>query len=152
MNTNEGTGEVYDEDDVSPESESTVLAMMTPAELVEYSPMTPDAIEEAIWQVSERLQLVARTIVILYEERHRAEEAFQKAFSKHVVNSPNKQISFAREYAKFHTADELHELNLAKEKLRYAEEMQKALMAKHYSLMNINKSVTAMYQGGPRRG
>lgn len=151
---NQQSGEVFDEDEpveVSPESESKVLAMMTPTELVEYTPMTPDAIEEAIWQVSERLQTVGRTIVLLYEERHRAEEKYQLAFSKMIVKSPNHQISFAREYAKAHTDEELHELNLAKEKLRYAEEMQKALQTKHYSLMNINKSVTAMYMG-TRRG
>lgn len=144
---NPETGEVGGSD-----AETKVLAMLSPKELIEYQPMTPDAIEEAIFATSETLERIGRTIVILYEERHRAEEVYQKAFSKSIVNSPNKQISFAREYAKAHTADELHELNLAKEKLRYAEEMQKAFQSKHYSLMNVNKAVTAMYMGGGARG
>lgn len=147
------SGEVTDDDGPTPDAESTVVAMMTPKELTEYFPMTPDAIEEAIFAVDDRLQRVGRTIVVLYEQRHRAEEKYQKAFSKMMIKSPNQQITMAKEYAKFHTADELHELNLAKEKLRYAEEMQKALQAHHYSLMNVNKSVTAQFQGAmSRRG
>lgn len=149
------TGEVRDEEpgEVSPESEKAVLELMTPRELVSYVPLTPDQIEEAIFQIAGHLEQAAKAIVVLYEERHRAEEKYQKAFSKAVIRSPYNQVTMARQYAVFHTEDELHELNLAKEKLRYAEEMKQSLQSKHYALMNINKTVAAMYNmPGARRG
>jgi hypothetical protein len=147
---NNGTGEVGE--DYTPKAEGQVLAMLTPREMMAYQPLTPEGIEEAIFAIASQLERVGLAIVALYEDVHRAEEAYQKAFSKAIVRSPNAQISFAREYAKAFSGDELHSLNLAKEKLRYAEEMQKSLTTKHYSMMNVNKSVMAMYMGGMRRG
>lgn len=147
-----GTGEVHGDEPegFSSESERQVLSKLSARDLLAYTPLDPSSVEAMVWTLGERLEHVGQVIVVLYEEKHRAEEAYQLAFSKSVVNSPNKQISFAREYAKHHTADELHALNLAKEKLRYAEEMQKSLQSKHYGYMNISKSVNAQFTGMAR--
>ncbi len=128
---------------VSSEAEEYVIGLLTPTELVEYEPVEPAQLELLIRVLTDRLESAPSVMVRLYEARHRAEEAFQKEFSKHVVNSPNKQITFAREYAKFHTIDELHEVNLAKEKLRYAEWLQAALTSKLYGYLNLNKAMSA---------
>lgn len=135
-----GTGEV-----ITSVAESRVVALLTPVELLEYEPLTPGDVEDLIRVLSDRIERAPSVMVRLYEAKHRAEEDYQKEFSKHVVKSPNQQITMAREYAKFHTIDELHAVNLAKEQLRYAEWLQSALTSKLYGYLNLNKSVTAAY-------
>lgn len=129
-------------------AEERVLALLTPAELVTYEPLHPSELEQLIRVLSDRIEAAPAVMVRLYEGVHRAEEAFQKEFSKHVVKSPNQQITMAREYAKYHTSDELHAVNLAKEQLRYAEWLQDALKSKLYGYLNLNKALAASYNAG----
>lgn len=133
-------------------AEQSVLARMASEMERDYEPMTPEEIERRVFILGERLEIVGKVIVALYEAKHRAEEKYQLAYSKAIVKSPNAQISFAREYAKAYASDEFHEMNVAKEALRYAEEMQKSLQSKHYGYMNISKSVSASFGGNLMRG
>ncbi|MEA9983681.1 hypothetical protein [Subtercola sp. RTI3] len=146
-------GELVTQDIVDPVSgelvesvaEARVAALLTPVELIDYEPIGPGDLELLIRILSDRIERAPAVMVRLYESKHRAEEAFQKEFSKMVIKSPNQQITMAREYAKFHTADELLAVNLAKEQLRYAEWLQDALKSKLYGYLNLNKALAASY-------
>lgn len=103
------------------------------------SPIGPAEIEKKIEEFGELIAHIARVIVLLYEDRHRAEEAYEAAFSDYCVMHEKSGALLARQYATSKTKQERHEVNLAKEKLRYAEEMQEAIRHRSYGLMNINK-------------
>lgn len=132
-------------------AQAAVVGMLTPVELFNYEPVTPEQIEALIVVLSNRLESAVGVITVLYEEVHRAQEKYQLTFSSSLLSAPHTQISFAREYAHVAAAAELETLNLAKEKLKYAEELQKALTSKLYGYLNINKSVTAQFMGASRR-
>ena len=55
------------------------------------------------------------------------------------------------QYAIGKTRTDLHELNLAKEKLRYAEEMHKSVQNRSFGLMNIGKRIGAAFGIGGGR-
>lgn len=137
----ENTGEVYQS-----EAEKTVVAMMTPQQLINYEPPTPEFMEELLFHLGIRVERAPAVIAELYENVHRKTEKYELAFSDATLEHGG-QISFARAFAKKKTAPLLNELNVAKEALRYAEELQKALVAKYFGYMNINKSVTASFMG-----
>ncbi|MBW1639275.1 hypothetical protein G3H63_09350 [Microbacterium resistens] len=127
-------------------AEQAVQEMMAVPDGLYGPPMTPGEIEQRIEQVGDLLAHIARVIVLLYEDRHRAEEKYQGAFADYMVMHEKAGAQLARQYATAKTRTELHDLNLAKEKLRYAEEMQGVWQNRSYGLMNINKKFT----GGPR--
>lgn len=103
------------------------------------TPVGPAEIEQRIEELGDLIAHIARVIVLLYEDRHRAEERYEAAFSDYCVMHEKSGALLARQYATAKTKQERHELNLAKEKLRYAEEMQEAMKNRSYGLMNINK-------------
>jgi hypothetical protein len=140
----DGSGEVYQSD-----AEARVVALMTPDELVHYTPVTPAEMEEFIYHLGLMIERAPSVIAALYEAVHRKTEKYQAAFSDAVLDKGG-QISFAREYAKKKTAPLLNELNVAKESLRYAEELQKALVTRYYGALNINKAIAAQFMGQSR--
>lgn len=120
-------------------AELSVHEMLAVPEGFYGSPLGPGEIADAIDAAAELSAHVGRVIVLLYEDVHRAEERYQGAFSEYMTMHEKSGSQMARQYAHAKTKTELHELNLAKEKLRYAEEMQKAVQNRSYGLMNINK-------------
>jgi hypothetical protein len=145
---NLATGEILTE------AEKTVIAMMTPMELVNYQPVSPPEVEEMIVVLSGRIEAAPGVIVDLYEKVHRAQEKYEGALADHLVAAADKghNTVVARAVAKSKTKAELHELNIAKEALRYAEELQKGLTSKLYGYLNLNKSMTAAYNAAGFRG
>lgn len=116
-----------------------------------YGPtLGPAEIDQRIQDLADLIEHIAQVIVVLYEDRHTAEENYLKAFADLMVMHAKHGAQLARQYAIAKTATELHELNLAKEKLRYAEEMQKAVQNRSFGLMNIGKRFTAAMGMGPR--
>lgn len=136
--------------EIPSEAQDAVVSMLTPADLINYQPLMPAEVEELIMVLSDRIAAAPGVLVRLYEEVHRAEEVYEKEFSKHMVNSPRPEVTMARAYAKHHTNEELHTLNLAKEKMRYAEWLQSALTSKLYGYLNINKAMSAQMFGQGR--
>lgn len=132
---------------VSSEAAESVISLLSPTEVVAYTPYSPAEVEELIVNLSQRIEHAPVVITMLYEEVHRAEEAYQLTFSEMMLASPNPQATFARAYANKMSAEKLHTVNLAKEKLRYAEWLQTALQSRLYGLLNINKSITASMFG-----
>lgn len=107
-------------------------------------------IDHMITEIADLIEHAAKVIVRLYEDVHRAEETYQARFSDFMTMHEKSGAQLARQYAHAKTLTELHELNLAKEKLRYAEEMQKSLQNRSFGLMNIGKRYTAAMGFGPR--
>lgn len=127
-------------------AETAVQQMMAVPDGLYGPPMTGAEIEKRIEEIGDLLAHIARVIVLLYEDRHRAEETYQGRFADFMVMHEKAGAVLARQYATAKTKTELHDVNLAKEKLRYAEEMQGVWQNRSYGLMNINKKFT----GGPR--
>lgn len=120
-------------------AEASVQEMLAVPDGLYGSPIGPSEMEKTIEQIGDLLAHVARVIVLLYEDVHRAQETYEGAFSDYCVMHEKAGALLARQYATSKTREERHQLNLAKEKLRYATEMQSALQNRSYGLMNINK-------------
>lgn len=127
-------------------AEVAVQEMMAVPDGLYGPPMTAGEIEQRIEQIADLLSHIARVIVLLYEDRHRAEETYEARFADFMVMHEKAGAVLARQYAMAKTKTERHDVNLAKEKLRYAEEMQGVWQNRSYGLMNINKKFT----GGAR--
>jgi hypothetical protein len=120
-------------------AEQRVLEMLAIPDGLIGTPIGPAEIEKKIEEFGDLVSHIARVIVLLYEDRHRAEEKYEAAFSDYCVMHEKSGALLARQYATSKTKEERHELNVAKEALRYAEEMQEAVKHRSYGLMNINK-------------
>jgi hypothetical protein len=141
-NVNVGTGEI-----LRTAAEATVIAMLTPVELINYQPVSPPEVEEMIVILSGRIEAAPGVIVDLYEKVHRAQEKYEGAQADQMVAASDRGLNtvVARAVSKSKTKVELHELNVAKEALRYAEELQKGLTSKLYGYLNLNKGMIAAY-------
>lgn len=116
-----------------------------------YGPtMGPGEIDQKITEISDLIEHIAQVIVVLYEDKHAAEEKHLAAFAEFMIMHEKSGTQMARQYAIAKTRTELHELNVAKEKLRYAEEMQKAIQNRAFGLMNIGKRMGAVFGMGSR--
>jgi hypothetical protein len=134
---NADTGEL-----VEPGAQREVEGMLAVPEGFYGATLGPGEIAEMIDAAGELGAHVGRVITLLYEQRHRAEEKYQAAFADMVTMHAKHGAVLARQFAISKTQEELHELNLAKEKLRYAEEMQRAVHDRAIGLMSINKRLT----------
>ncbi|MDJ0337429.1 hypothetical protein [Cryobacterium sp. PH31-O1] len=132
-------------------AEDHVIAMLTPVDLIDYLPLGPTEVEQLIQILADRVERSAGVITRLYEDVHRATEKWQGAVADHCVANVKYGAQMARQVALSKTKSELHDLNLAKEKLKYAEVLADALQSKLYGYMNINKSVTAAYNASGMR-
>lgn len=139
------TGEIR----LSP-AEQAVSGMLAIPAGIYGAPLGPGGIDQQISDVADLIDHIAHVIIVLYEDRHAAEEKYQAAFADFMVMHEKSGAQLARQYAISKTRTELHELNLAKEKLRYAEEMQKAVQNRSFGLMNIGKRITASMGFTPR--
>lgn len=131
-------------------AETAVRAMLAIPSGVYGPPMGGHEIDQMITELADVIEHVAKVVVLLYEDVHRAEETYQGRFAEYMTMHEKSGSQMARQYAHAKTKTELHEVNLAKEKLRYAEEMQKALQNRSFGLMNIGKRFTASMGFGPR--
>lgn len=109
------------------------------------SPINPGTIDQMLIDIADLIEHIAQVIVVLYEDRHRAEETYEGRFADLMVMHASEGAVLARQFAMAKTRDERHQLNLAKEKLRYAEEMQKAVQNRSFGLMNIGKRITSAF-------
>lgn len=131
-------------------AEAAVRDMLAIPSGVYGPPMGANEIDQMITELADVIEHVGKVVVLLYEDVHRAEETYQGTFADFMTMHEKSGSQMARQYAHAKTRTELHEVNLAKEKLRYAEEMQKALQNRSFGLMNIGKRITASMGFGPR--
>lgn len=134
-----------------PESETAVLEMLAVPAGLYGTPVGSHEMDQKILELDDLLAHCRVVVTLLYEDRHRAEEKYEAAFSDYMVMHEKSGAQLARQYATSKTRQERHELNLAKEKLRYAEEMLKSLQNRSFALMNINKKYGGMVGIGGNR-
>lgn len=132
-------------------AERAVTTMLAIPSGIYGPPLGPDEIDQKIHDIADLIEHIAQVIVVLYEDKHAAEEKYLGTFADYMVMHEKSGTQMARQYAIAKTRTELHELNVAKEKLRYAEEMQKAIQNRSFGLMNIGKRITAAFGMGPSR-
>ena len=125
--------------------------MLTPVDLINYEPLGPVEVEHLIQILADRVERSAGVITRLYENVHRALEIHQGAVADHCEANLKYGSQMAKQIALSRTKQEFQNLNRAKESLKYAEELAKALQSKLYGYMNINKSVTAAYNASGMR-
>jgi len=113
-------------------------------------PITPTTIDPQVTDIADLIEHIAQLIVVLYEDRHRAGEKYEGRFSDLMVMHASEGAQLARQFAISKTREERHELNLGKEKLRYAEEMQKAVQNRSFGPMNIGKRISTAFAMGQR--
>lgn len=115
------------------------------------APIGPGEIDRMILEIADVIEHIAQVIIVLYEDKHTAEETYEGTFADYMVMHERSGTQMARQYAIAKTRTERHNLNLAKEKLRYAEEMQKSVQNRSFGLMNIGKRIGAAFgMGGGR--
>lgn len=131
-------------------AELAVHEMLAVPDGVYGTPVGHFEIDQMIIELADVLSHVARVVVLLYEDVHRAEEKHVGAVADFMTMHERSGSQMARQFAHAKTRTELHEVNLAKEKLRYAEEMQKSLQNRSFGLMNIGKRMTAQMGFGTK--
>jgi hypothetical protein len=146
VSVSEESGEVFDSD-----AERQVLQEWDMVKIESYRPVTPEEMERFLVYLADRIERGPKVIANLYEKVHTAEERYQHEFSDAVVNGPYSAIGYARQYAHLQTAEAQRDLNTAKEALRYAEELLKALITKSMIMSNVNKSLMTQFMGTARR-
>lgn len=129
-------------------AEQAVSQMLAIPSGIYGAPIGPGEIDQMILDIADVIEHIAQVIVILYEDRHRAEEAYEGAFADFMIMHEKSGAVLARQYAMAKTKNERHAMNLAKEKLRYAEERQKAVQNRSFGLMNIGKRIGAAFGMG----
>lgn len=131
-----------------PTAEIAVLEMLGVPAGMYGTPLGSHEMDQKILELDELLAHCRVVVTLLYEDRHRAEEAYEAAFSDYCVMHEKSGALLARQYATSKTKAERHDLNLAKEKQRYAEQILQSLQNRSFALMNINKKYTGVIGSG----
>lgn len=131
-------------------AEQVVAEMLAVPSGIYGIPLTPDQANQMISDTADSIEHIAKVIVLLLEDRDRAEETYLARFADWMIMHEKAGTQMARQYAHSKTQEELHALNLAKEKLRYAEEKAKGVQNRSFALMNIGKRISAAFGMGQR--
>lgn len=126
----------------------TEVANLSTGELVNYEPVSPMEIEMIIRELGDRLERAVPVIKQLWSERYAAERKFIEEKAKAVIRSTASSVTEKRAEADLASLPYKHDFDSAKETLHAAEELQKALTAKLYGYLNLNKVQATAYQVG----
>lgn len=119
-------------------------------ELLNYEPVSPIELEMLIRTISDRLEAAVPVLKQMWHERYEAERAMIKARAMAMLGSNASTVAEKRAEADLAALPYRLEFDLKKESLHAAEELQKALTAKLYGMLNLNKVQSAAYMGGGR--
>lgn len=126
----------------------TEIANLSTGELVDFSPASPLELELIIRELGDRLEHAVPVIKQLWADRYAAERKFIEERAKAVMRSTEPTVTRQRAEADLAAMPYKHEFDNAKEILHAAEELQKALTAKLYGYLNLNKVQATAYQVG----
>lgn len=129
---------------------TTTLANRESGELVDYEPVSPMELEMLIRTISDRLEAAVPVLKQMWHERYQAERELIKARATAMLSSTAATVTEKRAEADLAALPYRLEFDLKKESLHAAEELQKALTAKLYGYLNLNKVQSAAYMGGGR--
>jgi hypothetical protein len=123
----------------------TEVANLTTGEIVDFEPASPIELEMIIRELGDRLERAVPVIKQLWSNRYAAERKLIEEKAKAVMRSGAGSVTEKRAEADLATMTYRHEFDTAKEILHAAEELQKALTAKLYGYLNLNKALASSY-------
>jgi hypothetical protein len=126
----------------------TEVANLSTGEIVDYEPASPIELEMIIREIGDRLERAVPVIKDLWSKRYAAERKWIEERAKAVMRSTEPTVTRQRAEADLAAMPFKHEFDNAKEILHAAEELQKALTAKLYGYLNLNKVQATAYQVG----
>lgn len=129
---------------------STEIMNRESGELLDYEPVSPMELEMLIRTISDRLEAAVPVLKQMWHERYQAERDLIKARATAMLQSNAATVTEKRAEADLAALPFRLEFDLKKESLHAAEELQKALTAKLYGYLNLNKVQSAAYMGGGR--
>lgn len=121
------------------------IANMTTGELVDYEPLNPAELEVMIRNLGDRLELAVPVLKQMWHDRYEAERAMIEARAKAMLSSKQSTVTEKRAEADLAALPYRLEFDLKKETLHAAEELQKALTAKLYGYLNLNKALASSF-------
>lgn len=129
---------------------STDIMNRETGELLDYEPVSPMELEMLIRTISDRLEAAVPVLKQMWHERYQAERDMIKARASAMLQSKAATVTEKRAEADLAALPYRLEFDLKKESLHAAEELQKALTAKLYGYLNLNKVQSAAFMGGGR--
>lgn len=117
-------------------------------ELLEFDPMSTLELEFIIREIGDRLENAVPVLKVMWHDRYEAERNLIEARAKAMLGSKAASVTEKRAEADLAALPYRLEFDLKKETLHAAEELQKALTAKLYGMLNLNKALTSAYQVG----
>lgn len=116
--------------------------------LIDYQPSNPVEMEFIIRELSDRLESLPDALLKLNEARYETERLWSRKKNERMVHhSAHMNTTTARAMAELDADSERRLADEAKAAWHYADDLQRALTAKLYGYLNINKSTRAAYQG-----
>ncbi|GAA3730430.1 hypothetical protein GCM10022239_03770 [Leifsonia bigeumensis] len=127
---------------------TTDIANLSTGELVDYQPVSPMELELIIRELGDRLESAVPVLKVMWHERYEAERDMISARAKAMLSSKAATVTEKRAEADLAALPYRLTFDLKKETLHAAEELQKALTAKLYGYLNLNKVQSAAYNAG----
>lgn len=115
-------------------------------DILDRVPLDPVELEFMIQELSDRLERSVPVLRDLWEQRYQTEREYIRIKGEALLNATGYTVAEKRAEADLTAMEAMESWQAAKTTLHAAEELQKALRAKLYGLLNLNKSVTATYQ------
>lgn len=123
---------------------------MASGEVLDFEPMNPLELEFIIREIGERLENSIPALKQMWHDRYEAERELIKARAMALLNSKADTVTEKRAEADLAALPFRLEFDLKKESLHAAEELQKALTAKLYGFLNLNKALASSYNASGR--
>lgn len=126
------------------------IANLASGELIEFEPMNPIELEFLIREIGDRLERAIPVLKQMWHDRYEAERELIKARATAMLGSSADTVTEKRAEADLASLPYRLEFDLKKETLHAAEELQKALTAKLYGYLNLNKALASSYNASGR--
>lgn len=126
----------------------TEITKLTTGEILDFEPLNPVELEYIIRELGDRLEAAVPVLKQMWHERYEAEREMIQARAKAMLTSKADSVTEKRAEADLAALPYRLEFDLKKETLHAAEELQKALTAKLYGYLNLNKALSASYNAG----
>lgn len=128
----------------------TEIANLSSGEILDFEPMGPVELEFIIRELGERLENAVPVLKQMWHERYEAERNLIEMRAKAMLSSKAATVTEKRAEADIAALPYRLEFDLKKETLHAAEELQKALTAKLYGYLNLNKALSSSYNASGR--
>ena len=118
---------------------------LSSGEIVQYEPASPIELELLIRTIGDRLENAVPVLKRLWHDRYQAERVLIETKAKAMLLSKASTVTEKRAEAELASLPQRLDFDAAKETLHAAEELQKALTAKLYGFLNLNRAQATAY-------